>query len=146
MHILRQKTVVKLVVKNITKEILFLVRSDTHPLYKGQLDLPGGLSKKNEKPIKAVMRELQEETGITVDSTPTLLFYKKILTSSETINYYLYSINIDSLDSSNIKLSNEHKSIKTILQSQIKNIDLTQLTDNYILSAIDFLKTMPHQK
>lgn len=140
MHISPEKTIVKIVVKNATEEILFLRRSDVHPLYKGQLDLPGGLSEKNEKPVETATRELKEETGLVIDSIPTLLFYKKILISNETINYYLYFVNVSSLDSSNIKLSSEHKTIEMISVNQIKNINLSQLTDNYILSAIDFLK------
>lgn len=143
MHISPEKTIVKIVVKNATKEIFFLRRSGVHPLYKGQLDLPGGLSEKNEKPIETATRELKEETGLVIDSIPTLLFYKKILISNETINYYLYFVNVDSLDSSNIKLSSEHKSFEMIPVNQIKSIDLSQLTDNYILSAIDFLKQNP---
>ena len=77
MHISPEKTIVKIAVKNATEEILFLRRSDEHPLYKGQLDLPGGLSEKNEKPVETVTRELKEETGLVIDSIPTLLFYKK---------------------------------------------------------------------
>ncbi len=139
MRILSEKTVSKIIIKNSADEILFLIRSNTHPLYKGQLDLPGGMSEKNESPIEAALRELKEETGLIPGSAPSLLFYKKISTLNETINYYLYLINIDSQEQA-IKLSNEHKSFKNISLEQIKNFDLSQLTDNYILSAIDFIK------
>ena len=101
--------------------------------------------KKNESPIEAALRELKEETGLIPGSAPSLLFYEKISTLNETINYYLYLINIDSREQA-IKLSNEHKSFKNISLEQIKNFDLSQLTDNYILSAIDFIKQNPTLK
>lgn len=142
MYILPEKTVSKIIIKNSADENLFLIRSDTHPLYKGQLDLPGGMSEKNESPIKTALRELKEETGLIPGSALSLLFYKRIPTPNEAINYYLYLINIDSQEQA-IELSNEHKSFKNISLEQIKNLDLSQLTDNYILSAIDFMKQNP---
>jgi mutator protein MutT len=52
-------------------QVLLLMRSATDPHRPGSLDIPGGAIDGSETPEQAVVREIQEEAGITVD--PTLL-------------------------------------------------------------------------
>jgi ADP-ribose pyrophosphatase YjhB (NUDIX family) len=46
------------------KEILFFKRKDTAKLFPGYLSVPGGHIDYGETPIKAIVREVKEETGI----------------------------------------------------------------------------------
>ena len=47
---------------------LVLYRSNTHPLFPGHIDFPGGEVEPEEIPEVAVAREIQEETGLLVNS------------------------------------------------------------------------------
>ena len=72
------KVVAKALVRNSKGLYLVLYRGNTHPLFPGHIDFPGGEVEPKETPEAAVMREIQEETGLLVD--PKKL--KKLLKST----------------------------------------------------------------
>ena len=60
------KTVSKALIKNRAGAYLLLYRGDSHPLFPGHLDFPGGEVESNESYKEATAREIWEETGIHV--------------------------------------------------------------------------------
>lgn len=106
-------SVIKLVVKacllNEAGQILILTRSATDIVRPGELDLPGGSVDEGEGYHQAVLREIQEEIGV------TLAFEDVALVYSETSYYedrstirFLYAGRLPG--GTEIKLSHEHKS------------------------------------
>lgn len=94
--------VAKAIVIDETGKFLLLKRSETHPLLAGHYDLPGGMIDVDEEPGDAIVREVQEETGLDVAgcskrvlyattkyiherSFPTLLYLVKISSNTPTI-------------------------------------------------------------
>jgi len=60
------KTVIKTILMNPYGDILFLVRSATHPRFAHETDLPGGIIEKNESARTALIREVSEECNIDI--------------------------------------------------------------------------------
>ena len=58
------KIVAKALVRNSKGLYLVLYRSNTHPLFPGHIDFPGGEVESEEIPEAAVMHEIQEETRL----------------------------------------------------------------------------------
>lgn len=56
--------VAKSVVLDADGKFLLLTRSQTHPTLAGFYDLPGGMIEPDEEPGAAVIREIDEETGL----------------------------------------------------------------------------------
>lgn len=140
------RTVVKTIIQDQSNHCLVLYRSNEHPLYKKQLDLPGGIVEKGETTLEAAKREIKEETNLDCRNPFSKILTKKILTDQETICYCIYTTHIKSLKETNIKLSSEHEKFKIIPLRNLANYDISQLTDNYIITAINFLhrKTLPY--
>jgi 8-oxo-dGTP diphosphatase len=69
----------------------------------GNWSLFGGAVEKGETPIEAALRELEEETGITLAGEPT--FIRKHMTPNK-YKFWIYSLSIDSLPS--VRLNFEH--------------------------------------
>ena len=59
--------IAKALVRNSEGLYLVLYRSNTHLLFPGHIDFPGGEVEPEEIPEAAVAREIQEETGLLVD-------------------------------------------------------------------------------
>jgi len=68
-------TVSKAIVLDKNNKMLVLVRSSTHPTLAGHADLPGGLIDDGEEPGQALVREIQEETGLVVSFSDLKLVY-----------------------------------------------------------------------
>jgi ADP-ribose pyrophosphatase YjhB (NUDIX family) len=54
----------KAVIYDQTGNVLLLRRSSTHPTQGLHMDLPGGIIEENEQPTPALLREIEEETGL----------------------------------------------------------------------------------
>lgn len=62
-------TVGKALVYNADGKILTLFRSETHPHLPHYVDFPGGIVESDESAEVAIAREIEEETGCTVDAS-----------------------------------------------------------------------------
>ena len=60
------RDVAKIIVFDAAGNILKLHRSHTHPIYPHEIDLPGGVVDRGETPAEGAVRELMEETGISL--------------------------------------------------------------------------------
>ena len=80
----------------------------------GQFELPGGHIQRGESPINGAKREFFEETGVDI---------KKINQISSNSSRVLYK---GYLNTSNIKLSSEHKSFKFVLERELFKLPLSK--------------------
>ena len=99
------KVVAKTLVRNSEGLYLVLYRSNTHPLFPEHIDFPGGEVEPEETPEAAVAREIQEETGLSVN--PNKL--KKLFTKQyRQTTHILFEAKLAEPDAK-VALSWEHK-------------------------------------
>jgi len=130
-------SVSKAVVLDADNSILVLRRSPTHPTMAGQLDLPGGIIDPGEEPGEAVIREIQEETGLSVGFSDLQLVYSGAETYKE--SYYvrlLYVVKLASRQPT-IKLSFEHDLAKWHPLEKLASIEVDYIP--YYAHAFDYL-------
>jgi 8-oxo-dGTP diphosphatase len=127
MPIINVRLLAKIFVTNAHGEILLLQRSrsdDRRPL---GWDLPGGNVEHNEDPNQAVLRELQEEAGLTASNSQ--VFYVSTETEDHYIVTLLYKGTADSTDTT---LSFEHEQYQWVKPENITNFDMPQ---KYVTAA-----------
>lgn len=101
--------VAKALVFDKNGRFLRLTRSDRHPLFPGNYDLPGGMIEQGEEPGKAVMREILEETSLIIESDQISVLYAVTnFLYERSYPTLLYKVQLNEFDPG-IKLSNEHK-------------------------------------
>ena len=94
------KTVAKVILINSKNMVLMLRRSSYVDKYAGEWDLPGGHLKQNENLISGLIREVEEETSLTIRDPK---FFKQL----ENIHFFKANY-----DSQKISLSHEHVDYK----------------------------------
>lgn len=67
----------KVVLIDSTGKILLLRRGATHPTQASHMDLPGGIIEDREDPARALLRELDEETGLQIEAEKIKLAYSE---------------------------------------------------------------------
>jgi 8-oxo-dGTP pyrophosphatase MutT (NUDIX family) len=80
----------------------------------GQFELPGGHIQRGESPINGAKREFFEETGVDIKKI------NQISSNSSRVLYRGY------INTSNIKLSSEHKSFKFVLERELFKLPLSK--------------------
>jgi mutator protein MutT len=109
--------VVKAVIFNEDRHILLLTRSASHPTLAGEFDLPGGQVDEGEDLIEAVVREIQEETGIMLRTTDPQAFYSHTGTyKGQNFIRILFAITL--AEPQNVLLSYEHDSFEWVTTKQ----------------------------
>ena len=103
------KTVVKVVIIDKNNKVLMLKRSSYVKKFAKEWDLPGGHIKKGEKLQDGLAREVEEETGVVLD-TENVTFLEKI----ENIHFFKAKYNGDP-----IKLSHEHTEFTFFEKNQL---------------------------
>lgn len=88
------KKVAKLVLINPDNKYLLMYRSD-HPAYGNDPDLPGGTLEEGESLQEALLREVYEETKITVDAGLTHELYAGTNYSDHNTLYGLFVARLD---------------------------------------------------
>lgn len=84
------KKVAKLVLIDQGGSCLLLYRSD-HPTLGTDPDLPGGTLEDGELPLETMLREVQEEVGVTIDTALAKEIYSGTDYSEHGTHYTLYS-------------------------------------------------------
>ena len=100
----------KALVYNHEGKILTLFRSETHPHLAHYVDFPGGEVEEGEEATVAIAREIQEETGVTVQATQVSIVRGGVSKDSDgkgETRYYLGKAILT--DAPEIKLSWEHE-------------------------------------
>lgn len=128
MAIINVRLLAKVFVVNEKGEVLLLQRSrsdDRRPL---GWDLPGGNVEYNEDPNEAVLRELQEEAGLTASNLQ--VFYVGTETDDHYIVTLLYKATAETTE---VKLSFEHEQYKWVKPQEITDFEMQQ---KYVTSAL----------
>ena len=132
------KIVAKALVRNSEGLYLVLYRSNSHPLFPGHIDFPGGEVEPKETPEAAVMREIQEETGLLVD--PKKL--KKLFTKQyRQTTHILFEAKLAEPDAK-IALSWEHKGYCWIAPEELKSLPKSPGADPYYMDVMDFITSV----
>ena len=128
------KVVAKALVRNSEGLYLVLYRSNTHPLFPGHIDFPGGEVEPEETP-EAAAREIQEETGLSVN--PNKL--KKLFTKQyRQTTHMLFEAKLTEPDAK-VALSWEHKSYRWIAPEELKRLPKFPGADPYYTDVVDYL-------
>lgn len=101
------KQVAKLVIVDNTNHYLILERSD-HPAFPNDPDLPGGTVEEGESGVDAMIREVVEEAGITIDPKRVEEIYTGSDYSIHHTVYNLYIVHVD--ERPEVAISWEHAS------------------------------------
>ena len=129
------KIVAKALVRSSEGLCLVLHRGNTHPRFPGHIDFPGGEVEPKETPEAAVMREIQEETGLLVD--PKKL--KKLFTKQyQQATHVLFEAKLTEPDAK-VALSWEHKSYRWITPEELKRLPRLSGADPYYIDVVDYL-------
>ena len=129
------KIVAKALVRNSKGLYLVLYRGNTHPLFPGHTDFPGGEVEPEEIPEAAVAREIQEETGLSVN--PNKL--KKLFTKQyQQATHVLFEAKLTEPDAK-VALSWEHKNYRWITPEELKSLPKFSGADSYYTDAVDYL-------
>ena len=131
------KIVAKALVRNSKELYLVLYRSNTHPLFPGHIDFPGGEVEPEETSEAVVAREIQEETGLSVN--PNKL--KKLFTKQyQQATHVLFEAKLTEPDAK-VALSWEHKSYRWITPEELKSLPKFSGADSYYTDAVDYLSS-----
>ena len=129
------KIVAKALVRSSEGLCLVLHRGNTHPRFPGHIDFPGGEVEPKETPEAAVMREIQEETGLLVD--PKKL--EKLFTKQyQQATHVLFEAKLTEPDAK-IALSWEHEGYRWITLEELKSLPKFPGADPYYTDVVDYL-------
>ena len=114
---------------------LVLYRSNSHPLFPGHIDFPGGEVEPEEIPEAAVAREIQEETGLSVN--PNKL--KKLFTKQyRQTTHILFEAKLAEPDAK-IALSWEHGGYRWITLEELKSLPKFPGADPYYTDVVNYV-------
>lgn len=129
------KRVAKVLIRDENGKLLFLLRGKTHPNFPGHLDLPGGEVEKEEHAMKAVIREVREETGIVISLGQ---LSKAFALSYPDVEHILYEALVDA-SNINIALSWEHEAYEWLSPEEIITRGTNSSMDQYYIDVYIYL-------
>lgn len=129
------KVVAKTLVRNSEGLYLVLYRSNTHPLFPGHIDFPGGEVEPEETPEAAVVREIQEETRLSVNPNKLKKLFAKQYGQT---THMLFEAKL-AKPGMKVTLSWEHKGYHWITPEELKSLPKFPGADPYYTDAVDYL-------
>ena len=129
------KIVAKALVRSSEGLCLVLHRGNTHPRFPGHIDFPGGEVEPEETPEVAVAREIQEETGLSVDPNKLKKLFAKQYRQT---THMLFEAKLTEPDAK-VALSWEHKSYRWITPEELKSLPKFSDADPYYTDVVDYL-------
>ena len=132
-----QKIVQKIVLAGIIlykKKVLILQRNGNEDIFPGIWELPSGKKKPLEIPLKALLREVKEETGLDVKMImPTSFFSYQIKKNNEIWDSVQINCLVKPINKKNkVRLSSEHQKFVWVGTKNISNYKLSNLTKKAI--------------
>ena len=129
------KIVAKALVRNSEGLYLVLYRSNTHPLFPGHIDFPGGEVESEEIPEVAVAREIQEETGLSVNPNKLKKLFAK---QYQQTTHMLFEAKLAEPDAK-VALSWEHEDYRWITPEELKSLPKFPGSDPYYMDVVDYI-------
>lgn len=129
--------VAKAIIYDADGDILILRRSGTHPHYAYQPDLPGGEVEPHEDPITGLIREIEEEAGITIHPDTLEPAFQKPGDDGYTRHLYIAKLQHSKPD---IIISWEHDQYTWMPPHKLIKQPTKNHTDSYYIQAIEWLK------
>ncbi len=123
------KIVAKALVRNSEGLCLVLYRSNTHPLFPGHIDFPGG---------EVEPEEIQEETGLSVDPNKLKKLFAK---QYQQTTHMLFEAKLAEPDAK-AALSWEHKGYRWIAPEELKSLPKFPGADPYYMDVMDFITSV----
>jgi mutator protein MutT len=122
----------------IVKEnrFLFCKRRPDDEVYGGYWGLPGGTVEENETPVEGMIREVEEELGITISDFRFLDKYP--YEGNKIMNIYVHDNN--DFDPSIIRLNEEHTEYKFFTYYEVQNNSINFVPTNTQI-LLDYIKT-----
>lgn len=106
---MENRVALKAFLRNADGKYLFLKRS-AHGSRPDEWDLPGGTMDPGETLDEALLREIEEETGINEVKTPKLVYAQSSVRNDEAVKYnYVLLLFIGDIDQTDVTLSGEHQ-------------------------------------
>ena len=127
-------TVAKILLYDKVGNVLIMSRSDTHPKYPLEADLPGGEVEDGEAIDDAVCREVAEEAGLHIEPASVQLVHDRI--TPEGRRDTLFATTLDS-EKPNVTISWEHSAYEWIAADDA--LDHLDTTDDYMLVVREYL-------
>ena len=133
-------TVAKALIFNNQNQILILKRSETHPMFPLQYDLPGGIGQDGETGAQVATREIFEETGLDIKPDSLEIVRERIVTERNTKQFVLKTI----INESNpkITISWEHAMYIWLSPKEILSMPAPKRPDSFYMLAMDYIKTI----
>ena len=127
----------KALVYNPEGKILTLYRSETHPHLAHYVDFPGGIIEQDESPEVAIAREIEEETGHTVDASELSIEMSGVSknTDGNTTEYHLAKVALSAMPEVTISWEHERYEWLTadeLLAQMAKQTDATDTFWDYV--------------
>ena len=129
------KIVAKALVRSSEGLCLVLHRGNTHPRFPGHIDFPGGEVEPKETLEAAVMREIQEETGLSVNPNKLKKLFAKQYRQT---THMLFEAKLTEPDAK-VALSWEHKRYRWITPEELKSLPKFSDADPYYTDVVDYL-------
>jgi 8-oxo-dGTP pyrophosphatase MutT (NUDIX family) len=117
-----------------------LLERNDHPRFGNDSDLPGGTVEAGETPLRAMVREVFEEAGITINPEKAKMLYSGTAYSSHQTEYTLYEIHF--IDTPEVHLSWEHAAYKWLDRESFLEAIKTS-PDTYMEMVYDTLSKQP---
>ena len=128
---------VKVIIRNDKDEILLLRRTMQYLLpadTSESWDIPGGRIETGEKLDAALAREVQEETGVRLKGSPTLLIAQDIIVPTKDLHVVRLTY-VHTQELGDIVLSDEHDAFKWVPVSDAKRMSI----EPFLKAAIESL-------
>ena len=115
---------VKVLIKNSRGEYLFIRRSTTLATDTSEpsWDIPGGRIEPDEYLLEALRREVQEEVGHEIQSTPTLIKAQDIFVTAKDLHVVRLTYTLTE-DIEDVILSDEHEEHVWVHESQLETVN-----------------------
>lgn len=129
---------VKALIKNSRGEFLFMRRSTilATDISEPSWDIPGGRIESDEYLPAALKREVQEEVGYEIQSTPILIAAQDIFVSAKDLHVVRLTYMLEE-DIDNIILSEEHEEYVWVHESQLETVNAEPYLAEVLLQLRD---------
>lgn len=131
------KSVAKLVIIDPDDNYLMMYRTN-HPEYGDDPDLPGGMVEEGESNLEAMVREVEEEAGVSINADDTHELFAGLQYSSHDTNYVLYVAHLHTRPE--ITMSWEHCAYKWLPYEAFVQ-ESTRAVDTYMHMVADVLQS-----